>query len=215
MAIYAKLSPQASIKKLTQILSRNFKRILNDDLEFDEFIQISLINLKTSLKFVFIIIGPTFLSALPVLLVSSWIYTHLAFDTIPREKLIARSATADEPAQTLLITDSFTVNVKIPDNNELTEENVSVLNESGELIYSGNPINPPTPKVYKRQWLNLFLESPVGYVEQNASVSSVEFNIPKKRLVQWMPEWGQGWEFPFFITIFIAALAIKLIFKIV
>jgi hypothetical protein len=84
----------------------------------------------------------------------------------------------------------------------------------GKVVYSGDPLSPPTRLIHKRRWWSVFLDNPAGYVVDEAPVESVKLNVSRKQAINWGPNWMRGWEFTFFVFVFIAALGIKLGFRI-
>jgi len=198
IAIYAKLSPQTAITKLKKESRSLQKGILSADIEFKEFLKVSGNSLRTSFKLVATVMGPTIIGALPVLFFIVWIHTYQGYENLPnRSDLAVKSA--DQSSKLYL--------------SHLNNTDISI-NADNQVIYTGDPFSPPTSALHKRQWWNVVVASPVGYLAKDASVSNVELNFPKKQFLKWMPEWGRGWEVPFFMCVFIAALAIKIIFRI-
>ena len=102
---------------------------------------------------------------------------------------------------------------QIRDPDPANSEKIVVM-AGDKVVYSGTPLSPPTPALHKRRWWSFLLNSPAGYVVDDAPVDSIRLNLTKRQVVKCMPNWGQGWEFPFFVFVFVAALSIKLGFRI-
>lgn len=58
------------------------------------------------------------------------------------------------------------------------------------------------------------LENPAGYIEEGASVSAIIWEYPRKFYIKDVAVWMGAWEFTFFLSVFVAALGVKLLFKI-
>jgi hypothetical protein len=213
--IYAKLSPQASIAKLKKKIRSLQRKMLSVDLEFADFLRLSRENLKTSLRLFATVLGPALVSALPVLFLAIWIHTYLAYEapSTPNDLVVTA---VDGNVDLRLICHANVDEIshdEIHDHELVSPEAIMVMADN-KVIYSGTPLSPPTPVIHKQRWWSVILDSPAGYVVENAPVDSIRLNLSKKQAVKWMPNWAAGWEFPFFVFVFLAALGIKLGFRI-
>jgi hypothetical protein len=209
--IYARLSPQASIKRLKKKMRGLQREMLGLDLQFADFLKLSGENLKTSLRLFAVVLGPGLVSVLPVLLFAVWIHTCMAYNApASRGDLVA--ATADGSVD-LRVTGENNSDTspggKVGDDVSATSDTVVIMAD-GEVVYSGTPLSPPTPVLHKRRWWSVILGSPAGYVVDDAPVDSIRLNLAKKQALKWGPGWARGWELPFFVFVFIAALGLKL-----
>ena len=215
ITIYAKISPQASIAKMKTKTRSLQREMLNVDLVFADFMRLSKENLKTSLRLFFTVLGPALASAIPVILLAIWIHACLAYEAPPT------------PDDLEVMTEDRNIELQLLNYNELNEiskneiqaRNFAVSEEivikiDNKVIYSGNPLSPPMPVIHKRRWWNVILDSPAGYIVKDAPIDSIKLNISRKQIIKWMPGWASGWEVPFFIFVLIAALGIKLGFRI-
>jgi hypothetical protein len=215
MIIYAKLSPQASIAKLKTKIRSLQREMLRLDLKFVDFLRLSKENLTASLRLFGIVLGPGLVSALPVLLLVVWIHTSLAYEAPDaRDDLVVTAADGNVDLRLLRHHNLDTVARDETGDHERTSSEVIVVMADDKVIYSGAPLSPPTPVIHKRRWWSVLLDSPAGYVVEDAPIDSIRLNLSKKHVVKGMPSWAAGWEFPFFIFVFLAALGIKLGFRI-
>jgi hypothetical protein len=214
ITIYAKLSPQASIIKLKKKTRSLQREMLKVDLVFADFMRISRENLITSLRLFVTVLGPALVSALPVVFLALWIHTYLAYEAPGNLNDLVATTKDDNINLSLLHDNKFNeiVDDEIEKGN-LTYSKIKVMADD-TLIYSGNPLSPAMPVIHKKQWWNVFFKKPAGYILKDAPVDSIRLNISKKRVINWMPDWAAGWEAPFFIFVLLAALGIKLGFRI-
>ena len=213
--IYAKLSPQASIAKLKKMTWSLQRKMLCIDLEFVDFMRLSKENLKTSLRLFATVLGPALVSALPVLLLAVWIHTCLAYEapSTPND-LVVTDAGGNVDLRLICHTNMDEISHDEINDHELTSPEAIVVIADNKVIYSGNPLSPPTPVIHKQRWWSVILDSPAGYVVEDAPVDSIRLNLSKKQVVKWMPNWATGWEFPFFVFVLLTSLGIKLVFRI-
>ena len=213
--IYAKLSPQASIKRLKKKIRGLQREMLGLDLEFADFLRLSKENLKTSLKLFAAVLGPGLVSVLPVLLLAIWIHTCLAYDPPPTsDDLIATSIDGDIDLRLAMNDDLDKLTQDEIFHRDPIGSQTIVVMADDKVVYSGDPLSPPTHVVHKRRWWSVLLDNPAGYVVEDAPVDSIRLNVSRKQAVKWGPNWTRGWEFTFFVFVFIAALGIKLSFRI-
>lgn len=213
--IYAKLSPQASIAKMKKKTRTLQREMMNVDLVFADFMRLSKENLKTSLRLFFTVLGPALVSAIPVIFLALWIHTCLAYQAplTPNDlELMTRHENIE--LQLLNYNESNEIsNNEIQTHNLAASEEIVVMADE-KVIYSGTPLSPPTPVIQKRRWWNVLLDNPAGYVVKDAPLDSIRLNISRKQIIKWMPGWASGWEVPFFTFVLLAALGIKLSFRI-
>jgi hypothetical protein len=215
ITIYAKLSPQASITKLKKKMWSLQREILGADIEFVDFLHLSKENLKTSLKLLANVLGPALISAIPVLLLAIWIHTCLAYGAPPTPNdLVVTAADGNVDLRLFCYTNVDEISHDEIHDHDLASPKAIVVMADNKVIYSGTPLSPPTPVIHKKRWWSVLLDSPAGYVIEDAPIDSIRLNLSKKQVVKWMPSWATGWEFPFFVFVFLAALGIKLVFRI-
>lgn len=213
ITIYAKISPQASIAKLKKMTWSLQRKMLCIDLEFVDFMRLSKENLKTSLRLFATVLGPALVSALPVIFLAIWIHTCLAYEAPPTPNDLVVTA-ADGNVDLRLVRHTNDISHDEIHDHDIASPEAIVVMADNKVIYSGNPLSPPIPVIHKKRWWSVLLDSPAGYVVEDAPVDSIRLNLSKKQVVKWMPNWATGWEFPFFVFVLLAALGIKLIFRI-
>jgi hypothetical protein len=215
ITIYAKLSPQASIVKLKKKTRSLQHQMLSLDLKFADFLRLSKENLKTSLRLFSTVLGPGLVSVLPVLLLAVWIHTCLAYEAPDAsDDLVVKAAKGNVDLRLLSYNNVDEISRDAIHGHNLASPGTIVVMADDKVIYSGNPLSPPTPVIHKKRWWSVLLDSPAGYVVEDAPVDSIRLNLFKKQAVKWMPKWAAGWECPFFVFVFLTALGIKLGFRI-
>ncbi len=213
MTLYALVSPQQAITGVKDRLKVLRIKSRDDSLEFSEFMALSRQNLKSSFYLLFLTVFPALLSALPVLITASWIHTEhghrlpLAADA---QKLEAVTPGVEVR---FVGVDADSLHDNIADDGSKVVYGVLLMVDS-TVIYRQPSFTPPMPVVCKKAWHHVVWSSPVGYLDADAPVDEVELTVPKRQVLPWMPDWGAGWEVPFFIGVLATALSIKLIFRI-
>jgi hypothetical protein len=72
----------------------------------------------------------------------------------------------------------------------------------------------PVPVIHKWQWWNALIGNPVGYLPNNASVDWIKVALPDKEYLGFGPHWLRGWEMPFFISLIVVSIAVKIWWRI-
>lgn len=72
----------------------------------------------------------------------------------------------------------------------------------------------PTRVLHKKQWWNVLVANPAGYLHDAAVLASVEFNTPTQVIIDWGPGWMRGWLFAFMVFLVVFSIAIKILWKI-
>lgn len=76
------------------------------------------------------------------------------------------------------------------------------------------PTAVPVHVLHKKQWWNVLVANPAGYLDERAQVSSVAFNTPAQVIIDWGPGWMRGWLFAFMLFLVLFSVAVKLLWKI-
>jgi hypothetical protein len=217
MVIYAVASNQESISSLKREIKEHRKRMLDSSVEaYSEYAALAGKNLKASIALLGKVIGPALLSALPVLVIAGWLDAYHAYTLPEGTKTVALtfvpalSETVEISPPELVRIERGVLMIAPPEVHPVTVS----FSANGKALYSGDPFIVPTPVIAKKGWLNLILPTGAGYVHPGSPVEEIHLDLPRKHLFKGLPSWASGWEFPYFFSVLVAALAIKLIFKI-
>ena len=90
---------------------------------------------------------------------------------------------------------------------------IEIKEVTGDLIISV-PSSTQIPLVHKREWWNMLIGNPAGYVPESAPVNSVTFTLPHRELIDFGPRWLRSWLVFYFAVLMASAIAIKVKFKI-
>jgi len=141
--------------------------------------------------------GPTLIAALPVLVTAVWVDITHGY-VLPEDGMLK-----------VLVSDQSTA----PDVRLVASPGKKIVIMAGpEKIYQGPVI--ATPYLEKRQWWNDLVEAPAGYLISNSPVEQVALNVRRRMVWVGMANWAAGWEAPFFMFVFAAALFLKFQYRI-
>jgi hypothetical protein len=214
MLVYRLASDQVAIARLKALTRDLRRRMLDPELEQPEVGRLVRENLKASFKLLGRTLLPGMLSALPVLLIAVWMDAFYGYAApAGGEPVRLRTepqgvAVAVEPADLLARGGADPAILPPAAGDRLT------IVAAGVTAYVGNPFSPPVPAITKRRWWNTLLASEVGYLDPQAGIDEIAFDLPRRRLVGGLPDWIAGWEMPYFLSILVVALGLKLGLKI-
>ena len=92
-------------------------------------------------------------------------------------------------------------------------ETLSITDQSDAAVLTV-PLDEPMPVIHKKQWWNLLLGNPAGYLDDTAPLEGVELDLPWQEFIPGGPSWVRGWEFLYFFVLIAGSLIIKSVFRI-
>ena len=204
MGLYGLLSPQKRLGEAKRRLAASKAALDQFDGEFQDAFPLMRTMLGQALRQIGLVIGPALVAMAPMLCLIAWLSTAYGYSfpeslaevdvrTLPASfsaALAAAPPTADNPRPRLRIADA-----------------------SGQLAHE-QVLEAPVTTLHPRQWWSALIGNPAGYLPAALGVERVDIDLPRQRYLSFGPVWLHGWETVFFITLSIAALAIKIGFRI-
>ncbi len=214
--IYAFFSNQSLIKDIKNEIKVVRQKMFDPALDTKEDYNIlAKQNLNLSFKLLGKIFLPAILSIIPVLIIAIWYDMHHSY-TIPFNE-----------DKVLITTDPEEINLYISPNNIVSNDSngnifLNPLNNSDsvtvyidkDIIYTGQLFSAPIPFITKQKWWSFILSDENGYITKESSIQLLYIHYPKKIIFERMPSVINGWEFLFFVGIFISAITLRFIFKV-
>ncbi len=201
MFLYRALSPQDRIARDKRDIREARRDLDKFDGDFaDAFPLISRL-LRLSLKQVGRVGWPAIVASLPLLVLLVWLSTVYGHQYPP-------SGQAPE-IQTM----PSQLQAQWVDRQNGSLPHVVVSNESRQIV-ADIRLAAPVPVIHKRQWWNTLIGNPLGYLPDNAAVDRVSISLPQKTYLPFGPGWVRGWELPFFLSLVLVSILIKVVFGI-
>ncbi|MBT3907223.1 MAG: hypothetical protein HN578_21250 [Rhodospirillales bacterium] len=197
MGVYALLSPQAAIRRLKDRARELRGSMLRPEFSETPFGPTARENLRVSFALLARTAGPTLIAALPVLVTAIWIDITHGY-VLPEAGTLKVLTSEQESA---------------PDVRLIVSSGKTLIVMAGhQKIYEG--LVTATPFLEKRHWWNSLVEAPAGYLVSDSPVEQVALNVRRRDVWARMAEWAAGWEAPFFMFVFAAALFFKFRYRI-
>lgn len=207
MGLYLVLSPQRRIAQAKADARAARAALDRFDGEFGEAWPLIRSVLGTAFRQLALIAGPAILSSLPVLALLVWLsnaYGH-AFPTNPADVTI-RTVPQDLEAH-------LEATPAAPAAAAPTPHQIVVRDRSGQVIDRVS-WHAPVPTLHKREWWNLLLGNPAGYLPDHSPLQRLDLELPPQRYLSVGPDWLRPWYVPFFGVLLLASLAIKVVARI-
>ncbi len=198
--IYWLLSPQEQLAGMAES-ERELKRALQrDDLEMADGLASARALLRLALKRIGLILLPVLVAALPVITLAVWLQTHYAHDLPPPARAVMVKVDPTPFEARWIPAEGGTARVEVAD-------------DQGAIVHS-QPIPLPIPIIHKRAWWNTLIGNPLGYLQPDGAITSIEMGLPHKRYLSFGPEWLRGWETPFVGALLLGSIFLKYAFRI-
>lgn len=212
MALYWLCSAQDKVAgaKLRAITARE-RMAAYKGTEFAEMWPLAKESLAASSRHFVVVLVPAMLSSLPALTLMIWVSNHFSF-TLPAAD--SQVNLWSIPAN--LLADMHPAQNELPGyivNWPMQDAALPIRSVAGEALLT-LPLEVGVPVVHQRQWWNVLIANPNGYLPTDATVREVHFNLPKTEYLTFGPSWIRGWEFSYFVLLVLISLVVKLVFKI-
>jgi hypothetical protein len=214
MGLYRLIAPQAALARLKAEAAAARAALAAYDGEFAGLGPLIARSLGLSARHLALGLGPAAAASLPLVCLLAWVdttYGHrlpqpgeaVAIEALPAGSPLAWApAGAAQPA-------APGWRVAWP----AAGAPVRALDGAGAALLE-LPLTVAVPVVHKRQWWNLLIGNPAGYLPEGTAVEAVGVALPPRRYLAFGPDWARSWEVPFFTVLIACSLAIKLAFRI-
>ena len=217
MWIYSTISNQDTIRSLKKMNRELRRKMLDPELEnYNEYRRLAWLNLKVALSLLRNVLVPVFISVVPVIIISVWLDTFHGFAPLEKQESLPVAFVPNvfnfkiSPPEMMLIKDDGSIALLASPRNS----QVISIYANEELIFRGNPISPPISTIGKKSFWNFLFSSSAGYLIEDSPVSEVHIGFQRKVFFSGLSGWASGWEVPFFISMSVVVLFIKIIFNI-
>lgn len=199
MLLYRALSPQDRIARDKREI-RDARRDLDEfDGEFADAFPLIRRLLRLSLQQVGRVGWPAVVASLPLLFLLGWLSTAYAYGYPP-------------PGKTPEIkTSPSRLHAEWVANRNSGRVPHVVVADGNQRIVADIGLAAPVPVVHKRQWWNLLIGNPVGYLPDDAAVDEIRISLPQKTYLPFGPAWMRGWELTFFCSLVLVSVFIKVV----
>lgn len=222
MWVYRATSNQdklAALKPQVKAVQDKLKRY---DGEFSGLIPLIKENFRLSGRHIGLAIGPALIAGIPVLFVLVWgsnefgayfpeagkrVNVEVSSDSIERDADNWRWIGTDARSLPSAVDEPLRWRLDWPAASATLET------AAGEAAVE-LPTEAPTPVLHKRQWWNLLIGNPAGYLADDNPVESIRMGLPSHEILPVGPGWMRGWLFTYFVVVIVVSLGFKFYWKV-
>lgn len=194
MWLYGVISPQERIARSKREQLEARRRLDGFDGELADAWPLIRRLLGLSLGHVGRVIGPALVAALPVVFLLVWVSTAYGH----------RFPIDDAPAVEVQPTTLQGRWVEAADRTP----RVAISNGRHGTV-SEVAVAAPVPVIEKRQWWNVLIGNPAGYLDEAGPAERLRISLPRQQIIGAGPDWLRGWEVPFFAAVLVISLILK------
>jgi hypothetical protein len=214
MALYRLVSPQEKLARIKVDASRVRREVATFDGDFEQLSPLVRRSLSLSMQQIGLSLLPGLVASLPLLACVIWLYSAFAFQTPSAGSAVdVRTTPQDEPISSeppsALRQGAQQWQIIWPAG----QQQAVILDRNGRSLMQISGV-PASNVVERRVWWNRFIGNPAGYIPDESPIERIELVLPKHEVIAAGPSWMRGWEAPFFITLLVISVAIKLVFRI-
>ena len=211
MWLYRRYSPQARIADLRLQIAGAQHDLAQYDGEFDGLLP--LIGRQFRLVFIQmrLTLGATLIAGLPILLMLPWLSNQYSHD-LPAPGSAVTLCVEPEAALSLL----HLPEVLQPSNRSAGCKNIVWPSPDAPLTLRDGkhdlltmPPQPAVPIIHQREWWNILIGNPLGYLPAQSSVRSIHLDLPEQAIIRWGPAWMRGWEFCYLLGVLVVSLLLR------
>lgn len=205
MGLYWLFSPQG---KLTDVKMKALaaRRDLNAfDGEFADAWPLMRSMLGLSFRQLAMTTLPAVLASLPVLALIVWLGTTYGYSLPDGASTVAVQTTPSLEAE---------AEIRVIDNASPENPPRLVVTDPGGGVISDISLAAPVPTIHKKQWWNMLIGNPLGYLPDDSKIEAISFELPEKDYLGFGPSWLRPWYVLFFTILVIGSLAIKMLGRI-
>ena len=200
MGLYVLLSPQRRIAQAKADALAARTALDAFDGSFAEAWPLIRNVLGSAMRQLALVTWPAILSSLPVLALLAWVstaYGHAFPPPAPMSRSIPCRRTSKRGSR----------RCRRPPPLQ-PHHQIVVVDRTGRIV-ERVPWPAPVPTIHKREWWNLLLGNPAGYLPEAGPLERIDLDIPPKEYLPVGPAWLKAWYALFFGVLLMASLAIK------
>ncbi|WP_157019492.1 hypothetical protein [Mesorhizobium xinjiangense] len=194
MELYRLLSPQVRIAETKKALAETQRYVAGFDGEFHE----AWPHLRRMMSLAFhrigLVVPATLAASLPILAVIVWLGSQYGVAYPP-------------PGQNVPVVVDGDFKGRWVHRAEETPHAV-VMDRNGGAV-ADVPVSKPVPVIHKRQWWNMIIGNPAGYLDDDLPFNRIDISLPHQQVLAFGPAWLRRWEVIYFAAMIIIAFAFK------
>jgi hypothetical protein len=222
MWVYWATSNQDKLAALKPQVKAVQDKLKTYDGEFSGLIPLIRENFRLSGRHIGLAIGPALIAGIPVLFVLVWGSNEFgAYFPEPGEpvnvEVSSESVERDADNWRWIGTESRHLPSAV---DEPLRWRLAWPDDTARLETAGGkaalelPLESPAPIIHERQWWNLLIGNPAGYLPDDNPADTVRMGLPTHEILPIGPDWMRGWLFTYFVVLIAVSLGFKFYWKV-
>ncbi len=214
MLLYALLSPQQRVSAVKKQAAASRTMLARYDGEFAGLWVLIGRTLGLSVKHVGLTLGPALAASLPLLFLLVWLSNTYSFQ-VPTPGIPVKVTIKPEGVAIKFSPEIASLHAKSVWSLPWPAPGASVVlvDQTGVRL-TALPSKALVPTIHKREWWNLLVGNPAGYLPDSTPVEEISIGLSQAQYFSFGPTWARSWEAPFFAMMIVAAICIKLWWRI-
>jgi hypothetical protein len=196
LALYRLLSPQRRIAQAKAAALDARRRLNAHDGDLETALPLMRQSMKAALRHVGLVFPGALIASLPVLALLVWLDATYGYQ-LPQDRQAPAVSVAPE-----------TYSGQWRPNNS-----IEVRDQSGAEV-ARLTLAEPVPHIEKRQWWNILIGNPAGYLPEQGPIDSITVALPERQYLPVGPDWLRSWATVALTALVIASLLIMRIARI-
>ncbi len=212
--IYKALSNQEKIDEVKTQIKTTQKTLQAHDGEFAELKSLAIKSLRLSLRRLRLTALPALLSVLPVVFVLVFLSSQYDYVVPETGQSIDYQITWEDPAASTDVQWSHPTHPAPATTLYWPAENaVNQLSTADGRQLLTLPASP-VPMVHKRQWWNVLMANPAGYLSDDSPIQLIAFDFQSQPPGVWFARLFDSWHWPYFILTFVFSILLLIKLKV-
>ena len=211
MWLYRRYSPQSRIAEVRTQIAVAQNDLAKYDGEFNGLLPLIGRQFRLVFTQMRLTLGATLIAGLPILLMLPWLSNHYS-NELPAPASTVTICMEPEATIALLRPEA----VLQPSNRSAGCRNIvwptvpdaiTLRDDRQDLLTL--PLQHAVPIIHQKEWWNVLLGNPLGYLPEQSSIRSLHMDLPEQTIIPWGPGWVRGWEFCYFLGVLTVSLWLR------
>jgi hypothetical protein len=210
MSLYALLSPQSRLQRVKEQALEARRALDLHDGSLAEARPLIRRAIGCSMKQLGLVFLPAVVASFPLLFLLVWLHGSFTY-VAPAEP--EQIAVRTEPP-------GYDAELVVKEPGSAVEEPGKegyylVVRDGRERVLEERRLEAPVTVLHKKQWWNLLVANPLGYLAESSPLDQVSIDLPRREVLDFGPQWLRTWEFVFLTSLVAVSLLIKTGFRLV
>lgn len=210
MSLYALISPQGRLQRVKEEALAARRALDLHDGSLAEARPLIRRAIGCSMKQLGLVFLPAIVASFPLLFLLVWLHGSFTYAAPAEpEKIAVKTEPPGYDAELVQKRPQSAAEGAVEEGYFL------VVRDGRERVLEARRLEAPVTVLHKKQWWNLLVANPLGYLADTSPVDQVSIALPRREVLDFGPQWLRTWEFVFLTSLVVVSLLIKTGFRLV